>query len=160
MDANCNDYDGILRTSGAFGARDFEFPLETGFPFGPPETFDTLLLEMDYNNPQLKAGIVDDSGLKWHYTDSLRTHDAALMFIGSVVNTAMRLPPQTESFLIHGYCSGSCTRSKFTEPINVIASFPHSHTAGASMWTQIIRDNKEIGYLDLNLNYDFNFQAS
>ena len=172
MDGNCNDYDGIIRTSGAFddcqswiigawavGARDLDFPLDAGFPIGPSETFDTILIEVHYDNPQLKAGIVDDSGLKWYYTDSLRTHDTGIMIIGHLVNSAMRIPPQTESFVINGYCPGSCTRSKFTEPINVIASLPHSHTAGASMWTQIIRDNKEIGYLDLNLNYDFNFQV-
>ena len=173
MSGNCYDYNGAIRTSGAYdncqswvvngwavGTKDLEFPLDVGLPIGPAETFDTLLLEVHYNNPQMKSGIVDDSGLLWYYTDSLRTHDADVMFIGHLINTAMRIPPQTESFVIHGYCSGSCTESKFTEPINILTSFPHSHTAGASMWTQIIRDNKEIGYLDMNLNYDFDFQVS
>ena len=173
MSGDCHDQNSIIQSSGAFadcgnsvivsewavGLRDLEYPLDAGFPIGPSETFDTLMLEVHYDNPQLKAGIVDDSGLKWYYTDSLRTHDVGVFYIGQTFNTYLRIPPQTESFLISGYCPSSCLRSKFSEPIRVIASFLHSHTAGASMWTQIIRDNKEIGYLDLNLNYDFDFQV-
>ena len=173
MSGDCHDENSIIQSSGAFadcgnsvivsewavGLRDLEYPLDAGFPIGPSETFDTLMLEVHYDNPQLKAGIVDDSGLKWYYTDSLRTHDVGVFYIGQTFNTYLRIPPQTESFLISGYCPSSCLRSKFSEPIRVIASFLHSHTAGASMWTQIIRDNKEIGYLDLNLNYDFDFQV-
>ena len=174
MDGDCYDENSLIQSSGAFadcstsmlvsawavGVKDFEYPLDTGLPIGPSESYDTIMLQVHYDNPQLKAGIVDDSGLKWYYTDLVRAHDIGVFYIGHVFNKNLRIPPQTDSFLVSGYCSSNCIRSKFTEPLNVIASFPHSHTAGVSMWTQIIRDNKEIGYLDINLNYDFDFQVS
>ena len=174
MSGDCYDENSIMQTSGAFedcayttivslwavGSREFEYPLDTGFPIGPDEQYDTVMLEVHYDNPQLISGIVDDSGLTWYYTDVVRTHDIGIFYIGHVFNSNLRIPPQTESFLVSGYCSSSCLQSRFTEPLHVIASFPHSHTAGKSMWTQIIRDKKEIGYLDMNLNYDFDFQVS
>ena len=150
---------GTLISGWAVGAGDFNLPLEAGIPLGPEEAFDTLLIEIHYNNPNLDAGIVDDSGVSWYITDNLRNHDVGILHLGQRVNDAMSIPPRAELFLVPAYCPGECTKH-LNEPINVIATFPHSHTSGVSMWTQLIRDNKEIGYLDLNLNYDFNFQVS
>ena len=134
--------------------------MNAGVPLGPGETYDTLMIEVHYNNPNLDAGIVDDSGISWYITDDLRTYDVGVLEIGHVVSDGILVPPQTESYLVAGLCPGECTELLFQEPINVIATFPHSHTAGASIWTQIIRNNTEIEYLDLNLNYDFDFQVS
>ena len=142
----------------AVGANDFDMPLDAGFPLDPSDTYDTLMLEVHYNNPDLDSGIIDDTGLIWYVTNNLRTHDVGIFYIGHITSTHMRIPPQVESFLFSTHCSGECT-NLFPHPLNVIATFPHSHTAGASIWTQIIRDKKEIDYLDLNLNYDFDFQV-
>ena len=172
VNGSCFDQSSIIATSGltrncldivingwAVGGSDLEFPLDTGIPLGPDEQFDTVLMEIHYNNPNLDAGQVDDSGFIWHYTDMLRTHDVGTITIGHVVNRALRIPPKSEKFIAQGYCPNQCT-SLWPYDINVIASLLHSHTAGSAIWTQIIRDNEEIGYLDMNMNYDFNFQAS
>ena len=142
----------------AVGASDFDMPQDAGFPLNPSDTYDTLMLEVHYNNPDLDSGIIDDTGFIWYVTDNLRTHDVGILYIGHIISAHMRIPPQAESFLLSTHCSGECT-DLFPHPLNVIATFPHSHTAGASIWTQIIRDKKEIDYLDLNLNYDFDFQV-
>ena len=144
----------------AVGGSDFDLPLSAGIPLGPGETFDTLMVEVHYNNPNLDSGIIDDSGISWYITNNLRTHDVGIFEIGHAVSDGIMVPPRTESYLVAGLCPGECTELLFQEPINVIGTFPHSHTAGASIWTQIIRNKTEIGYLDLNLNYDFDFQVS
>ena len=173
LNRDCDSTDNLISQSGALdncrssilsgwavGTSDFDFPLDVGIPLGPDETFDTVLIEVHYNNPNLDSGIIDDSGLHLYITDNVRMHDAGVFTLGHKVGDSIMVPPQTESYLVSGLCPGECTELLFKEPINVIATFPHSHTAGASIWTQIIRNKKEIGYLDKNLNYDFNFQVN
>ena len=172
VNGDCDDANSLIQTSGiasscftsiisgwAVGGSDLYFPLDAGIPIGPGEQFDTVLLEIHYNNPNLDAGHVDNSGVVWYYTNELRTHDLGLLTMGHRVNTAHRVPPKSEKFIVQGYCPLQCT-SLWPHDINVIATFLHTHTAGTAMWTQIIRDKKEIGYLDMNLNYDFNYQVS
>ena len=172
LNGDCDSTDNLISQSGALancrssilsgwavGGGDYDLPLEVGIPLGPG-TFDTVLIEVHYNNPNFDSGIIDDSGMYWYITDNLRTHDAGIFTLGHRVGDSIMVPPQTESYLISGMCPGECTELLFHEPINVLATFPHSHTVGASIWTQIIRNNKEIEYLDKNLNYDFDFQVS
>ena len=168
----CYDPSDIIHTSGAFadcynsiisvwaiGGNDIDLPTEAGLPLGPEETFDTVILEVHYNNPSLQAGIVDDSGFRWYYTETLRRHDIGILLLGNSFPRDLRIPPQTESFLVQGYCPNNCT-NLFPHEINIVASMLHSHLTGIAMWTQILRGKKEIGYLDVNLNYDFDFQVS
>ena len=144
----------------AVGGTDIYFPLDAGVPIGPGEQFDTVLLEIHYNNPNLDAGHVDNSGVVWYYTNELRTHDIGILTMGYFLfGNPLIIPPRSEKFIVQGYCPHQCT-SSWPHDINVIATFLHTHTAGTAMWTQIIRDNKEIGYLDMNLNYDFKYQVS
>jgi hypothetical protein len=35
---------------------------------------------------------------------------------------------------------------------------PHTHLAGFEIWTKIVRDGFDIGYLFNNKYYDFNYQ--
>ena len=171
LQGDCNNLTDPIRTSGAYGycviafsgwalgASDIEFPLDVGMPIGGSETFDTLILEVHYNNPSLVSGIVDDSGVRWYYTDQVRMHDLAILNIGHLVNNQILIPPKTKSFLVPAICPSECT-SLFPHDIHVIGSFLHSRTSGVALWTQLIREGKEIELLDVNLNYDSNFQVS
>jgi hypothetical protein len=40
----------------------------------------------------------------------------------------------------------------------VFASNPHTHLIGKRVYTKIIRNGKEIGYLQKTMNYDFDYQ--
>ena len=42
--------------------------------------------------------------------------------------------------------------------MTIIASIPHTHLVGNEIWTKIIRNGSDIGYLFRNQNYDFNYQ--
>ena len=146
--------------SWAVGGTDLEFPLEVGLPIGGPNIdFNTVLLEMHYDNPDLDMNVIDDSGFIFHYTETLRQHDAGSLSIGHIVGPEIAIPPRSTSFLVQAYCPSICTQGYLTQDINIFASFLHSHLVGVAMWTQHIRDKKEIGYIDLNLNYDFDYQV-
>ena len=45
-----------------------------------------------------------------------------------------------------------------TSNITIIMSAPHTHLAGVKIWTKIIRNGRDIGYLFNNQYYDFNYQ--
>jgi hypothetical protein len=42
--------------------------------------------------------------------------------------------------------------------INIFASAPHTHLAGKSVYTTLIRNGAEIQYISNNPYYDFNYQ--
>ena len=147
--------------SWAVGGTDFEFPDIAGLPVGGRDPdFTTVLLEIHYNNPDLDSDVVDDSGFTFHYTNNLRTHDVASISLGQIVSDHMLIPPRASGFLVQGLCPKDCTEGYLKEDINVFASLVHSHLVGVSMWTQIIRDGVDIGYVDKNLNYDFEYQVN
>ena len=146
--------------SWAVGGTDFEFPDVAGLPVGGMDPdFTTVLLEIHYNNPDLDTGVVDDSGFTFYYTNNLRLYDAASISLGQIVSDHMLIPPRASEFLVQAYCPKDCTEMYLEKDIFVFASLVHSHLVGLSMWTQIIRDGVEIGYVDKNLNYDFDYQV-
>ena len=148
----------IIIAGWAVGGVDFDYPPEVGFPIGPGESFRTLLLETHYNNPPGVSGIVDSSGFTLYHTAETRTQDAAVFALGHSISPNMRIPPYADSYVVQGYCPSECTRD-FGTDIQVFASLLHSHLAGSAMWTQQVRNGQEIGTVDRNLNYDFEFQV-
>lgn len=39
-----------------------------------------------------------------------------------------------------------------------IGALPHTHLTGVEIWTKIVRKGVDIGYLNYNKYYDFNYQ--
>jgi hypothetical protein len=44
--------------------------------------------------------------------------------------------------------------------ITIVAALPHTHLQGKEVWTKIIRNGKDMGYLFRNKHYDFNYQQN
>src|SRR6185503_13986753 len=65
----------------AMGAQPMVYPREAGLPIGGKDYSRYVMLEMHYNNPELKSWI-DSSGLKLIYTDKLRENDVGVLEIG------------------------------------------------------------------------------
>ena len=55
-------------------------------------------------------GVIDSSGLKFHYTKTLRPHDAGIMELGLEYTDKMALPPRLPLWKLVGYCIPECTR--------------------------------------------------
>lgn len=57
------------------------------------------------------AGRHDSSGIRLHYTPSLRQYDAGIMELGLVYTPIMAVPPKQEIFYLSGHCTSKCTQT-------------------------------------------------
>lgn len=90
----------------AIGAGPFSYPAEAGLAIGGPGFSEFVMLEVHYNNPGLRQGVVDSSGtwhdtrdtclltlhvagIKFHVSSQLRRHDAGIMELGLIYNNLM-----------------------------------------------------------------------
>jgi hypothetical protein len=44
--------------------------------------------------------------------------------------------------------------------LTIISAMPHTHLAGTAVYTKLIRNGKDIGYVFNIPNYDFNYQQT
>ena len=72
-----------------------------------------LLVEIHYDNPDLKDDIVDDSGIKLYFTEELREHDIGLLILGTPGNPLdIHIPPNTNRIEVTSICYPECTDVK------------------------------------------------
>lgn len=57
------------------------------------------------------AGRHDSSGIRLHYTPSLRRYDAGIMELGLIYTPIMAIPPKQRTFYLSGYCTSKCTKT-------------------------------------------------
>ncbi|XP_068702591.1 DBH-like monooxygenase protein 1 [Montipora foliosa] len=148
----------------AVGGKEFYFPKHVGFPIGTPDSPKVVILEVHYDNPQEREGMIDSSGLRLYYTKRLRKYDAGMLYVGAAVDRSMMIPPKEKSWEFNGFCSEECTKeglrnSKLPEGgISVIASGLHTHLAGRKVILRHIRNGLELPEIARDEHYDFNFQ--
>lgn len=115
----------------AMGAATFTYPREVGLPFGGSNYNPYIRLEMHYNNPNLIAGVIDNSGMRIKFIDKLRKYDAAVMELGLEYTDKMAVPPGQLAFPLSGYCIAECTQIALPkEGITVFGSQLHTHLRG------------------------------
>lgn len=78
-------------------------------PIGGPNFNQYVMLEIHYNNPELRSNFIDSSGVRFHITNRLRSMDAGVMELGLEYTDKMAIPPGQESFDLSGYCVTECT---------------------------------------------------
>lgn len=83
------------------------FPNGLGYPIGGNgEQF--IVLELHYDNPNMVRGNVDNSGLKFFYTNEVENR-AGLLTIGQQALNTMIIPPRAENFVVNALCPEKCT---------------------------------------------------
>ncbi|KAI4454263.1 dopamine beta hydroxylase related [Holotrichia oblita] len=86
------------------------YPLqEAGLPIGGPDFNKYIMLEVHYNNPKLRSGIIDSSGIRFYVSQNLRPMDAGIIELGLEYTDKMAIPPGQSSFLLSGFCVSECT---------------------------------------------------
>lgn len=55
--------------------------------------------------------VLDNSGIRVHYTSALRAHDAALLGTGVGVSALHVVPPKQRAYRTVGICSSDCTNN-------------------------------------------------
>ncbi|XP_014904217.1 DBH-like monooxygenase protein 2 homolog [Poecilia latipinna] len=148
--------------SWAVGGTAYELPENTGIPIGGTDSDTYYRLEIHYNNPQKKEGIIDSSGLRLYYTDKLRQHDVGILTTGvfPVSHMEYNVPPKAEKFHTYGICNTSLF-SQLVDPIpdlQVFSVLLHTHLAGRKVRVGHFRKGKQIDFLGVNENYDFDMQ--
>lgn len=93
----------------AMGAHPLEYPEQVGQSIGGTGYSPFVVLEVHYNNVESTAGIIDNSGLRFHYTSRLRPFDAGILEIGLEYSDKNSIPPGMLT-PIAGYCVSECTR--------------------------------------------------
>ncbi|KAK9956806.1 hypothetical protein ABG768_014516 [Culter alburnus] len=144
----------------AVGGGDFELPEMAGLPIGGNVGDVFYRLEVHYNNPNKSAGRVDNSGLRFYYTSELRQHDAAVLVTGLVVAPGYAIPPKAKSFLTYGLCDTAYIPQVLETPhdLQVFSLMMHTHLAGRKVRVGHFRGGKQIDFLAVDENYDFEYQ--
>jgi len=149
----------------AIGGKEFFYPEHVGFPIGKADSPKVVILEIHYDNPNKVEGMIDSSGLRFHYTKQLRKYEAGVLFIGADVSNSLVIPPGQTGWEISGFCSADCTKegfkgSKLPEGgINVFSSMLHTHLAGRKTFIRHVSgDGVELPEIARDDHYDFNFQ--
>ncbi|XP_030765927.1 tyramine beta-hydroxylase [Sitophilus oryzae] len=121
----------------AMGALPFTYPEEAALPLGGVDFNPYVMLEIHYNNPELRSGFVDSSGITFHVSDVLRDVDAGVIELGLEYTDKMAIPPGQESFPLVGYCISSCTSVGLpAEGITIFGSQLHTHLTGVKVFTR------------------------
>lgn len=118
---DCNANDRPLETmpckrvvlAWAMGAHPLEYPEQVGQSIGGHNYSPYLVLEVHYNNVEATKGLLDSSGLRFHYTSRLRPFDAGVLEVGLEYTDKNSIPPNMVAPLA-GYCVSECTRASMS----------------------------------------------
>lgn len=170
----------------AMGAHPLEYPEQVGQSIGGHNYSPYLVLEVHYNNIQSTDGLVDNSGLRFHYTGRLRPYDAGILEVGLEYTDKNSIPPNMVMPLA-GYCVSECTRAampcrscesskyspisgilgarseednkaKLEDGIYIFAGQLHTHLAGISSWTELFREGELLREIQRDNHYSPHFQ--
>ncbi|NP_001243923.1 tyramine beta hydroxylase precursor [Bombyx mori] len=148
-----------VKAAWAMGAPPFTYPKEAGLPLGGPKANKYVMLEVHYNNPELRKDWVDSSGIVLYITGRKRTYDAAIMELGLEYTDKMAIPGEQKAFPLTGYCIPQCTGVGLPdEGITVFGSQLHTHLTGAAVWTRHSRQGVELPVLNKDMHYSTHFQ--
>ncbi|XP_052095209.1 DBH-like monooxygenase protein 1 homolog [Mytilus californianus] len=145
-----------------YGGQDFYFPDNVGMPIGEPEDDATYIMEVHYNNPEMRSDLVDSSGMRITFTPDLRKYDAGLLTTGVQIGPTHMIPPHETDFVNTGFCQAECLEQGLKDmpgqQVKVFAAWQHSHLLAYAMTTKHLRNGKEIEPFADDQAYDFNYQ--
>eukprot|EP01130_Rhizamoeba_saxonica_P013720 TRINITY_DN5893_c0_g1_i1.p1 TRINITY_DN5893_c0_g1~~TRINITY_DN5893_c0_g1_i1.p1 ORF type:complete len:571 (-),score=143.43 TRINITY_DN5893_c0_g1_i1:1296-3008(-) len=131
-------------------------PEEAGFRAGPSEgSIKIFTMQTHFDNRNLQANLVDNSGVRVYYTKNLREYDAGVMMLGDAIVTNPGNITGSQTF--EYTCPEECT-SQWEHEIVVFQDFLHMHEIGQRMWSSIYRNDTFIGGLNKIDFWDFAFQ--
>ena len=121
-----------------------------------------MLLEVHYDNPTYKEGLIDNSGLRLFYTADIRKYDAGVIEAGLWVSLFHTIPPGLPDFRSEGHCTLECLEEALEAEkpsgIHVFAVLLHAHLAGRGIRLCHFHKGEEMRLLAYDDNFDFNFQ--
>ena len=112
----------------------FVLPPDVGFKINEENQF--LVLETKYENPNQLRGVVDTSGVRYHYSNNPRRFAAGTLVLGDTLGS-LRDKTVSGSYgdVVSSTCPSMCT-AHFRDNINIFASSPAMGSFGKSITTQ------------------------
>ncbi len=139
-----------------------DFPNDIAYPLGRnASTSKYFYLEIHYDNPAIKKGVRDFSGIKFYATTEYSNVEFGIYTHGAVSNTTgIVIPPGAVDFRYESTCHKECFSTLFdtTEEVKVFATMPHTHLHGTAVSTTVVQEGEEVSFITNNQNYDFNYQ--
>lgn len=147
------------------GADDNVLPPNAGFLFGP-NGYQSFQLSIHYDNQGLVPDVLDSSGVRFFYTETLREHEAGIyqigdpfLLLGSLSGEGATSPEPGKYGKWEIDCPASCTRKEIPagQSITVFGEFLHMHEVGSRMVSSQYRGLSKIresvvDYYDFDLN--------
>ncbi|MEM6996099.1 MAG: hypothetical protein AAF721_36670 [Myxococcota bacterium] len=134
------------------GTEALALPDAAGFLMGDDGTQTHFALQIHYENPAHRAGLVDDSGIVAWSTEQIREYDAGILTLGTVA--ALEIPAGQAAF----EHTNRCLTSTFPEPLEVFGAFVHGHALLRRIWTDQFREGERIGALGRDDAFRFDLQ--
>jgi len=152
----------ILLAWGIGGAKDLYMPINAGRPISGQSDTHYIMVEIHYDNQLERSGIIDNSGVELTLTPTLREMDIGVLAVGTMYDEwGQWIPAGLSNAHNSGFMTSECSENAFPdEGITVFGSFLHQHTAGKAIKYRHIRNGTELPPIDINLNYDFNYQQT
>uniref|UniRef100_A0A182YRD3 DOMON domain-containing protein n=1 Tax=Anopheles stephensi TaxID=30069 RepID=A0A182YRD3_ANOST len=143
----------------AMGAGSFTYPKEAGLPIGGEGFNPHIRLEVHFNNPKLKSGCIDSSGMRIKVVSKLRRYDAAIMELGLEYTDKMAIPPGQIAFPLYGYCIAECTELALPKSgIVIFGSQLHTHLRGVRVLTRHFRGAEELPEINRDDFFSHHYQ--
>jgi hypothetical protein len=152
----------------AVGSEPMVAPEEAGMRVGRGTDALHGVVQIHYDNPLHKPGIVDRSGVRVKLTSDLRPNDAGVLSVG-LTFSAVNIPPQQAAYHLQGSCpygnAGQQMADFFgdeQDTVNLYAYGLHQHVLGRKIWSVLHKPAPdgftEIKDLGHNMVYDFEVQ--
>jgi hypothetical protein len=122
------------------------YPLEVGMYVGPGGSFRSFRFQIHYNNPKLKEGNFDSSGVRLHYTSKMRPIEIGVANLADST-LWLRGQPVGMGLTEHKFsCPASCTKTfiQEDEPVTVFREIVHMHQRGMAAKNELIRDGEVV----------------
>ncbi|KAF0309318.1 DBH-like monooxygenase protein 1 [Amphibalanus amphitrite] len=147
----------------AVGGSGERLPADVGIPLREEYGGATYVMaEIHYDNPAVRPGVVDSSGVRLYYTEHLRPSEAGLLNVGHDIAVTQMVPPGQTDYVVNGLCHSSCTRQWLPAGgVRVYSVLLHSHLAGAQMRLRHVAANgTELAPIAEETAYAFNYQQT
>ncbi|CAB3253214.1 unnamed protein product [Arctia plantaginis] len=144
----------------AIGSQGEFLPENVGIPLGERGGVSYYMLEVHYDNQALH-NVLDNSGIRIHYTSALRQHDAALLGAGIGVSALHVIPPKQKQYRTVGICSPECTNETLPEEgVNIVSVLLHAHGTARKISLKHVRGEQELPRISEENFYDSHYQQS
>jgi hypothetical protein len=115
-----------------------------GVPLFGSDGFQSISIQIHYNNPKEINGLIDNSGVRVYYTSDTREFEVGVLQVGDPYTELEGMSVGAGLTLYEFECPGSCSSSAIQEPVTAFLELQHMHMTGVRMMNEQIRNGKVI----------------